>query len=65
MRYASPSSFHILGWKPEEMIGKGPDDFVLAEDMPVLTAAIVRILSPDVQNETATVRMRKKDGSTA
>jgi len=47
------------------MIGKGPDDFVLAEDMPVLTAAIVRILSPDVQNETATVRMRKKDGSTA
>ena len=65
MRYASPSSFHVLGWKPEEMVGKVPEDFVVAEDMPVLTAAIVRILTPDVTNDTATVRMRKKDGSTA
>jgi diguanylate cyclase (GGDEF)-like protein/PAS domain S-box-containing protein len=65
MHYASPSTYRVLGWKPEEMIGKVAKDFILAEDMPVLTAAIIRIFSPDVQTETATVRMRKKDGSTA
>jgi diguanylate cyclase (GGDEF)-like protein/PAS domain S-box-containing protein len=64
MHYASPSTFRVLGWKPEEMTGKVAKDFILAEDMPVLTAAIVRIFNPDVQTETATVRMRKKDGST-
>jgi len=65
MRYTSPSTFRVLGWKPEEMTGKVAQDFILAEDMPVLAAAIVRIFEPDVQSETATVRMRKKDGSTA
>ncbi len=24
IRYTSPSCFLVLGWKPEEMIGKGP-----------------------------------------
>lgn len=65
MHYASPSTFRVLGWKPEEMIGKAAKDFILPEDMPVLAAAIVRIFSPGVQTETATVRMRKKDGSLA
>jgi len=65
MHYASPSTFRVLGWTPEEMTGKVAKDFILAEDMPVLAAAIVRILNPDVQTESATVRMRKKDGSTA
>ncbi len=65
LHYASPSTFRVLGWKPEEMIGKVAKDFILAEDMPVFAAAIVRIFSPGVQTETATVRMRKKDGSTA
>jgi diguanylate cyclase (GGDEF)-like protein len=45
------------------MIGKVAGDFILAEDLPVLSAAVVRIFSPGVQSETATVRMRKKDGS--
>ena len=24
LHYVSPSSFHVLGWKPEEMTGKRP-----------------------------------------
>jgi diguanylate cyclase (GGDEF)-like protein/PAS domain S-box-containing protein len=65
MHYASPSTFRVLGWKPEEMIGNVAKDFIIADDMPALTAAIVRILSPGVQTDSATVRMRKKDGSMA
>ncbi len=30
--YVSPSSLHILGWTPEEMIGKPADELVVAED---------------------------------
>lgn len=65
MRYVSPSCFYLLGWRPEEMTGKGPEAFVLAEDLPTLDAAAAKIVSPDVQNSPATVRMRKKDGSAA
>src|ERR1700731_1411148 len=63
MRYVSPSCQRILGWTPEEMVGVGPDAFVLAEDLPIIEAASRRILSPEVENSHATVRMRRKDGS--
>jgi diguanylate cyclase (GGDEF)-like protein/PAS domain S-box-containing protein len=59
LRYVSPASLEILGWKPEEMAGKNFDDFILPEDMPILAAAFAG------QSENATVRMRKKDGSAA
>jgi PAS domain S-box-containing protein len=57
LSYVSPSSFSALGWKPEEMAGRLVDDFILAEDLPVLAAAIA------AANESATVRMYKSDGS--
>jgi diguanylate cyclase (GGDEF)-like protein/PAS domain S-box-containing protein len=58
LRYVSPSSFNVLGWKPEEMLGKVVDDFILPEDLPVLAAAIAR------GDDSATMRMLRKDGST-
>lgn len=64
MLYVSPASFNLLGWKPEEMVGKGPNGFILAEDLSVIDAAAKLILSQGVQNSPATVRMRRKDGST-
>lgn len=57
--YVSPSSVQILGWDPVEMIGRPVDDFILAEDMPILFAAIA------AEKGTAQFRMRKKDGSLA
>jgi len=54
LHYVSPSSFHVLGWKPEEMMGKRPDAFFLPEDASVLAG-----ISP------AIVRMRMKDGEMA
>ena len=54
--YVSPASFRILGWKPEEMIGKAAAEFILAEDHPVLDAAIAE------EEHTITIRMLRKDG---
>lgn len=59
--YVSPSSFRILGWKPEEMTGKRPDDFILPNDLPLLSKSLVSGLDESI----ATVRMRKKDGTIA
>jgi diguanylate cyclase (GGDEF)-like protein/PAS domain S-box-containing protein len=58
LNYVSPSSFHVLGWKPEEMIGKRPDAFITAED----ASALPDTYSSGPDNPSATVRMRKKDG---
>ena len=54
LHYVSPSSFHVLGWKPEEMTGKRPDAFFLPEDASALA-----------DNSVAIVRMRMKDGMMA
>src|ERR1035438_888646 len=64
LHYASPSSIHVLGWNPEEMIGKRVDHFILPEDLPILAAAIASDSPPGSQVVCATIRMLKKDGST-
>ena len=64
LHYVSPSSLHVLGWKPEEMTGKLIDHFILPEDLPSLAAAIASDSPPGTQIVSATVRMLRKDGST-
>jgi diguanylate cyclase (GGDEF)-like protein/PAS domain S-box-containing protein len=64
LRYASPSSLPLLGWQPEEMVGKRLDSFVLAEDASALAA--VGGTHPGVlENSPLTVRLTKKDGTLA
>jgi diguanylate cyclase (GGDEF)-like protein/PAS domain S-box-containing protein len=58
LNYVSPSSFHVLGWKPEEMIGKRPEAFIASGD----ASALPETQSPGLDNPSVTVRMRKKDG---
>jgi len=41
--YASPSSLHILGWTPEEMIGKPAEELVLPEDMALIEASVKQL----------------------
>jgi diguanylate cyclase (GGDEF)-like protein/PAS domain S-box-containing protein len=62
MHYVSPACFRILGWTQEEMIGVGPEAFILAEDLHLMEAAAGRVLSPGLENSPSTVRMRKRDG---
>jgi len=63
MTYVSPSSLPVLGYRPEEMVGKNANAFILAEDIPALRDAIVRFIASDVQTDSQTIRMRKKDGT--
>jgi diguanylate cyclase (GGDEF)-like protein/PAS domain S-box-containing protein len=65
LRYVSPACFRILGWTPEEMVGTGPEEFVLAEDLPLVAKAIERDRTPGAEGSTATIRMRRRDGSAA
>ncbi len=62
MHYASPSCERILGWKPEEMIGKGPQVFVHPQDLPIVAAAHQRLLEHGVDPSPTSVRMRNKQG---
>jgi len=64
LRYVSPSSLHVLGWKPEEMTGKLMDHFILPEDLPALAAAIARDSPSGTQIVSTTIRTLRKDGST-
>jgi PAS domain S-box-containing protein len=63
--YVSRTSLYILGWKPEEMTGRPVDEFIVAEDFPILAGAIARHVKPGVEVEAATIRMLKKDGTSA
>jgi diguanylate cyclase (GGDEF)-like protein/PAS domain S-box-containing protein len=61
LRYVSPSSCRVLGWKPEEMTGRRPDDFILTAGDSFLPDSLVSGLD----RSPMTARMRKKDGSIA
>lgn len=63
VRYISPSCFKLLGWKPEELVGKGPEVYILPEDLHVMDDAGVRIVAAEDQIDTTTVRMQRKGGS--
>jgi PAS domain S-box-containing protein len=65
MHYVSPSCRQLLNWTPAEMCGKGPDAFVLPEDLSIVAAAHARLIANGVDDSPTTVRMRKKDGTFA
>ncbi len=61
LSYVSPSSFHVLGWLPAEMMGQRCDAFFLPEDSSPSTANF----SAMVDSSPITVRMRMKNGGLA
>ena len=63
VRYISPSCFNLLGWKQEELIGKGPEVYILPEDLPLLDTAGVNILAAENHIDITTIRMQRKNGS--
>lgn len=64
LHYVSPSSLSVLGWTSEEMTGKLVDEFILAEDFPILAATIARNISDGASTGSVILRMLKKNGST-
>jgi diguanylate cyclase (GGDEF)-like protein/PAS domain S-box-containing protein len=65
LTYVSPASFDVLGWRPEELIGKTPDSIVTTDSLPVLAAAHTFNQAHPAETRPVTLEMRKKDGSTA
>ena len=56
----SPASRAVLGYDPEELIGRAGDDFVLVEDLPVILA--MRNRAREVDDVSATFRLVRRDG---
>ncbi|KQX67246.1 PAS domain S-box protein [Paenibacillus sp. Root444D2] len=60
--YASPSCYEVLGYTPEEMIGKAGYEFLHPEDIQVAIQDHIAILQTDKKSNRI-VRIRKKDGN--
>ena len=59
-RRVSPASRAVLGYDPEELVGRPGDDFVLVEDLPVILA--MRNRAREVDDVSATFRLVRRDG---
>lgn len=65
--YVSPAVENILGYRPDEMIGRKGKDFILAEDMGLIYQALgaYATAGPQAPPPRYEYRARRKDGSIA
>ncbi len=61
-RYASPACRALLGYEPEELIGRNSAEFIHPEDMAGMCQAHASFAEP-LHIDTLSCRMRRKDGS--
>ncbi len=61
-RYVNPSMQRILGYTPEERIGKDPTELLHPEDVPQARATLAELLSTPNAERTLELRARTKDG---
>ncbi len=60
--YVSPSSRTIVGFEPEEMLGRSLLEYVHPEDLPI-AAPVMKAVSTEGTPATVTVRVARKDGT--
>ena len=60
-QYISPSVINILGYKPEEIVGKFPLDYAHPDDVEYLLESFNNFITGKVDDST-TARFRNKDG---
>jgi diguanylate cyclase (GGDEF)-like protein/PAS domain S-box-containing protein len=60
--YVSPSAYEILGYRPEEIIGHGPGEFVHPDDLELVVRDSQLHLKGVNSNDAITHRMVRKDG---
>lgn len=63
LRYVSPAAQRLLGYAPEEVIGRHMADFYPAEESADVERALARALAEPEATHTLTHRLRHKDGS--
>ncbi len=64
IQYESPSVERLLGWRPDELLGRHILDYVHPDDVARVSAAIARrIADPAPVNPPTEFRVRARDGS--
>ena len=63
IQYESPSIKRLLGYEPEELLGKNPFEFVHPEDQERVVAAFVENMQDPNASISAEYRFQHKDGS--
>jgi PAS domain S-box-containing protein len=63
--FASPSAHRMLGYRPEEMVGRGSESFLPSEDREGMGEAVRRLVAGETPSVTMQHRLRKKDGGFA
>jgi diguanylate cyclase (GGDEF)-like protein/PAS domain S-box-containing protein len=60
--YCSPALRTLLGWEPEETVGRNVFEFVHRDDADMVRAAFQRLLAVRLTHEPVELRFRHKDG---
>ena len=60
--YVSPASRTLLGYEPEELLGRRPEETIVEEDLPAVSAAIAHLVAEGV-GPPVSYRMRRADGT--
>ncbi len=63
--YCSPSALRVLGWTPEEMLHRFPEDLIHPEEVAAVQQAHARYVGNETNSVPDSMRLRKKDGSYA
>jgi PAS domain S-box-containing protein len=61
--YISPSVERVLGYRPEEMIGRHSREFVHPDDLPVVDATFREDIAKPGAHRSLELRLRHRDGS--
>jgi PAS domain S-box-containing protein len=63
LKYVSPGIERLLGYRPEELVGRAGMDFVHPNDIELATSTRADVLTSDKGVRTVEIRARHRDGS--
>ncbi len=61
--YEAPSAERLLGYKPEQMVGRHAGEFISQEDVAPLMDMVRRAIEKSEELQTLRLRVRRRDGS--
>src|SRR5262249_31669570 len=61
--YASPASERVLGYSPEEMMGRSGFELILPSERPEALRRLAELIADPNRSRSVQVRVRRKDGA--